>query len=642
MDRLVDVGPQGAWRCAEGHSGYIVPVDCQIILDEVSGLDYGAGEKKGEDMGQVQKLVVRRVQSNVKGGVNMDLSGSTLITGPNEGGKSAVTDSIMLALAGRVSDMAGKDEVALAGELMALAPGREGILWSKVWIGLPTTELGDCKVVEFRTEGGQGRAKRPTRAIPEALAAHINDQTCMPLRELQALFSSSSVARRRAFFFQRVCQQLSEREVKAQIPHNLQKHYQALAAETGIENPFSADALIQLRGLANVRKNETTGKLKEAETALTVLAGSIESPPLDSDLTKAKEAAAALTLVSQSIGNTMPQEYLSNANQVEQELANTVQKMNGLQAQGTALGERRAKTMDFSERMKGLAYVARIQAEELQKGNLHSCALCSQSVDVQKALAFAQEVGQIAEAQSAGWTDADEANLKSMRVEYNRLRSTHAAHANRPAGLRSQAAAVQAALTQAGVTSTAEVSSKLAYLQTEVNKMETATNNYARVRRARDQKGTLSEKVDLDKRMVAMIDEAMATLLAAGVVNFEKAVSRYLPDGDAFRLLLWEGVGKKRSETCLVGLDKTDEAGEVVLHTALSGAAWARVTTAVACLLAESQTLAVIIPQERAYMPETLRATMSALSKAPAQVIITHPTKHKGGKVAGWSHVEVG
>ena len=71
---------------------------------------------------------VKRVESNVKGGVAVDLGPRTLIVGPNASNKSAVVNSVEFALTGAVSDVVGRALVKEANALLALGDG-EG-LWA--------------------------------------------------------------------------------------------------------------------------------------------------------------------------------------------------------------------------------------------------------------------------------------------------------------------------------------------------------------------------------------------------------------------------------------------------------------------------------------------------------------------------------
>ena len=70
-------------------------------------------------------------ESNIKGGVSAALGPKTLIVGPNGTGKSAVANTVELALTGRVSDILGRRDVAKEIELQALAPSRKGELLAR-------------------------------------------------------------------------------------------------------------------------------------------------------------------------------------------------------------------------------------------------------------------------------------------------------------------------------------------------------------------------------------------------------------------------------------------------------------------------------------------------------------------------------
>jgi hypothetical protein len=89
-----------------------------------------------------------------------------------------------------------------------------------------------------------------------------------------------------------------------------------------------------------------------------------------------------------------------------------------------------------------------------------------------------------------------------------------------------------------------------------------------------------------------------------------------LPGSDNFDVLLQAG----DREVVQFGLMK----GET-MHTALSGAEWARVTAAMASAAVPKGQFAVIIPEERAFDPDTLKEVMESMTACPHQVIITSP-----------------
>jgi len=136
--------------------------------------------------------------------------------------------------------------------------------------------------------------------------------------------------------------------------------------------------------------------------------------------------------------------------------------------------------------------------------------------------------------------------------------------------------------------------------------------------------------------------QAVNRLLKTAVDRFSKSVQSYLPEADIFKLRLEDLEGK---EVCQFGFKRPDKSGgncEDVLHTALSGAEWARLTLAMACAVSEGQAgLKVFTPEERAFDPSTLREVMTALSEAPGQVILTSPIRHKGRLPKGWTVLDL-
>jgi hypothetical protein len=87
----------------------------------------------------------------------------------------------------------------------------------------------------------------------------------------------------------------------------------------------------------------------------------------------------------------------------------------------------------------------------------------------------------------------------------------------------------------------------------------------------------------------------------------------------------------------------------MVLHGALSGAEWARVTAALALATCpESPVPAVICPEERAFDPRTLAEVLEAFSVGVAgmgeeapQIIVTSPVR-PDPMPTGWTVIDVG
>ena len=76
----------------------------------------------------------------------------------------------------------------------------------------------------------------------------------------------------------------------------------------------------------------------------------------------------------------------------------------------------------------------------------------------------------------------------------------------------------------------------------------------------------------------------------------------------------------------------------------MSGAEWARLILAIACVTSDQGALNIFIPEERAYDPKTLGEMMKALGsrKTGGQVILTSTVKPRKAKyLEQWTIIEL-
>jgi hypothetical protein len=95
---------------------------------------------------------------------------------------------------------------------------------------------------------------------------------------------------------------------------------------------------------------------------------------------------------------------------------------------------------------------------------------------------------------------------------------------------------------------------------------------------------------------------------------------------------------ENKKPVCRMGFKRGD-----TLHTALSGAEWARLTMALGCATfkADEKTLAIFTPEERAFDGDTLATVMNALAEAPGQVILQSPTGPTSNYRSEWRVVDM-
>lgn len=136
---------------------------------------------------------------------------------------------------------------------------------------------------------------------------------------------------------------------------------------------------------------------------------------------------------------------------------------------------------------------------------------------------------------------------------------------------------------------------------------------------------TNTEKEKLDRESAKALD------------SFIAKVQSYLPRGDFFGLEL---------DPVRFGLKSTVEVeGKQVtaLRCALSGAEWARVTAALASVAAEMMPaeMSIVVPEERAFDPDTLTHVLRAFTSVPCQVLLASPIM-PSVVPEGWTVVRVG
>ena len=217
-------------------------------------------------------LTLVRARSNLSGGVDVPLGPKTLLLMANGVGKTSVLRTIELALSGRASDIAGREDVALPADLMALAPERRGNLWAEV-------EFSDGSHARWETRGGAGRAARPTHTLP----AGLTPQGTLPIRALRDFLRGNTDTARRAFLHV-ACVGVTTATVEAQIPTPL---LAAFASARGAVTASAVDDLIRAREEAARRKREGQAAVRAAEALLATMTAPL-SPVADAVVTAAE------------------------------------------------------------------------------------------------------------------------------------------------------------------------------------------------------------------------------------------------------------------------------------------------------------------------------------------------------------------
>ena len=123
----------------------------------------------------------------------------------------------------------------------------------------------------------------------------------------------------------------------------------------------------------------------------------------------------------------------------------------------------------------------------------------------------------------------------------------------------------------------------------------------------------------------------VSALVMDAVGVFRNRVQRFLPKEETFGIKFDKSVVR-------YGLLRDGE-----IHTALSGAEWARVSAALAAACTPPGAgLPVLVPEDRAWDPKTLRGVLQGLNGYRGQVLVATTIKPYRGVPAGWTLIEVG
>src|ERR1700677_3576021 len=123
---------------------------------------------------------VSNIKSNLKGAVDIALGARTIIIGENASGKSAIIQSVSLALSGAIEDDAGR-VITQELNLFALQPQRSGELYAIATLA----NGGECR---YETTGTLASAKRAKHQLP----ASVSKEKVFPLRQIRAVLTGSS------------------------------------------------------------------------------------------------------------------------------------------------------------------------------------------------------------------------------------------------------------------------------------------------------------------------------------------------------------------------------------------------------------------------------------------------------------------
>jgi energy-coupling factor transporter ATP-binding protein EcfA2 len=550
------------------------------------------------------------VKGNVKKGCDVELGAKTLVVGPNGSGKSTIVNTVELALTGRASDIAGRVDVAREVDVMSLAQNG-----AKELEALATFD--DGVVAAYRTSGSTAKAKKATGDKPSD-RCHAD---VLPIRSLrEAVLGSPQTARK--YLLAKASGDLTLDDVRSLVPSHLRETLEKVLG-TLPRDILPADALVAALEAAGAGARSLTAEAKAAKGAAALVTGGANAPPTDSEIKAAKKAA-------------------SEAQKRLVEVMAAQQAFDGMGRTAERLETARAE----AERLIALFQERQTQLDALEKPSDNDANLarvssvCELSIDAGECLVCGGAlVGPIrANHEAIAEYRKQSAAARAAYAEAESLANKARAAAERAIGdveaLEASAADAEKVVdgdrdplesVEEARKAQEAAAAHLTELQTRAAAWQTAQTAQKTALDAERQAGEWAE-------LKGALDLAMGALLVKALESFVARVQANLPVGDVFDLRLRDG----EREVVQFGLVRGGH-----LHTALSGAEWARVMAALAAACVTEGQYACVIPEERAFDPATLCEVMTALGESPHQVILTSPVGPTSVP-SGWTVIQRG
>lgn len=508
---------------------------------------------------------IRRVKSNIKGGVDVELGPRTVLVGPNGSGKSSIVQAIQVAADGAVRDGEGRDRVKEYGALARFFPAQTKTLFSTLTLSDDTGRHWEIKKSGKTWKQGKGSA---------------DFDVYFPFEEVKAVLSQGD-KEVRAWLSDQILGRIEIETLEAILPEDQFALVTRLVREQGCELDFNVIAAAAKKKATSIRRMATV-----KEKTVDQLTEGVRTPLTPSQKAALDTRAAELnTVLSSTHEKTLAgkEALLSRIDQKKVSLLNVMGNLRGLASSGD--GGLSAEELMLVKQLQQLLLL------HVKHFGAENCMVC-RSKGIEEALS---EQVQIVEAGlRAGSTAQKKMNLEAARDS-----------------LSTDIDALQAEYDS-------YVVKDLAPLRTELSEIRDVMAGDIAARRAWDNVKAVNAEVsglrgDADALVAAAdtLQKVGMRRLKEGLTQFTEAVGDFCPDGVEVGVDLAAG---------RVGFVRDGQ-----LHTALSGGEWSALVMALGCYLtraAPSEAISVLTPDDRGWDPITLSRVMRAVQDYPGQVLI--------------------
>ena len=545
---------------------------------------------------------ITHVRTNVKVGADIEIGPKTLLVGPNGSGKSTVINAIELALTGRVSDIAGREDVAREADVMQLAPAGQNLL-AEV-----TFDTGEG--ASYMVEGSTAKAKKAQIVRTKG----IDIDSVLPIRTLKEALLGSPVTARK-FLLGKVAGAVTRADIAALLPEAVVPLWQtALASQPSALS--APDALVAVLEMSGKQQRESNANAKTQREAAKLVGGGRAAPPTAAQVAEAaKVVKDAREAYQRALAAEGAFDRLKGTS--DRLTAAVTAAQQAVEAHAFAQAEL-ANLPEAAPVHPVLTHVCEVLKVAVAAGE---CLVCGVGKPSASDLA-AVEASIAASQASAAQHRAVEARVNGLRIAAERAIGTVQT-------LEREVESLGASSDPLGWTSE-QAKADLDKLEAQFLDYKATADAWGNVRGAESAALEAEAASERWSALKGACEEAVAIVLDKALAAFVAKVQSHLPKGDTFDLRLKDG----EREVVQFGLVRDGR-----IHTALSGAEWARVMAAMASATA-GDGFAVLIPEERAFDAHTLTAVLRAFADVPQQVVLASPVAPAGRLPKGWTIVQ--
>lgn len=547
------------------------------------------------------KLFVQRVVTNIKGGVDVELGPRTIIVGRKGTRKSTVVGALEFAFTHTISDIAGRDKFKAPAQLAELAPTKAKQLYSQVVLSDGSQQAAQIKLT-WKKDGTIKASKATFPAKSEAVDA----DTVMPVRDLRAALTGAPATVQK-YLFSAVCgNTISAEDIITTVSA---EHHPLLYQFAPNFQNAPADSLMLAFNKSKARKTELEQRINSAQRLVDEMSQDIEAEPMPSDVEAAQRLVAQATEAFEMASKaTAAESAKRDADALQEQRRQLVEEL--MRAEQAA-SQAASASPDQTARTRELLGAMQTILRTLCSKQATECPTCNSS-GVAPEIFLGQL--QLVESTLAQLPQAEVGNeaLQTLEILRARLRS-----------LDSRLEFVTLSINEGSKASMPLTQARelLDRAQSELQAVTQRQASWVSVKRSKAEISASKAELEEVKDFVLECQDAISTLLKAKAAQFVSQVQSYMPEGEEFGLDLDAG---------RIGLVRDGR-----LYSAASGGEWAIIVAAVASAMTRnSDTLSVIVPEDRALGAEDLTDVMRAFSRVPGQVILTatvEPTELPNG-----------